>query len=509
MNRTTTHPPLDGLPPRAALLTLALSAAALAGCGGEGDTATAAAEEEHVESVVVTQWNDSTELFLEYPFLIAGEATGNWAIHLTDMGDFQPVRSGTLTVRFMNGSTPAETFTIEDVARDGIFLLDPVVERPGTYRVELALESPQVTSLHVLPEVRVHASAEDFPHVHAEEEGSAIAFLKEQQWQIPFDVVRAEEDSVRRTVSVPGEVVAPDGAVVQVSAPVNGIAAAEANRNAPSVGEHVSAGQVLAILLPTAQDGSFAQARARVGRLEREVARAERLFQVGAIAEKRLEEARHDLEVARAEAEALGAEGAEGDYRLRLTAPLAGEVARRSFVPGGRVEAGEPLYTLVDPSRGWLRLRVPATAAASIPVGARAAYTLEGSEDVRRSGPLVSVGSVMDPATRTVPVVFDLPGGGSLTFGQLAQAAVPVDGTVTGIVIPNSAIVDDNGTPVAYVQAGGETFERRVLTLGAGDGRRTHVVSGIGPGEMVVITGAYQVRLASMSGGEFAGGHTH
>jgi hypothetical protein len=35
------------------------------------------------------------------------------------------------------------------------------------------------------------------------------------------------------------------------------------------------------------------------------------------------------------------------------------------------------------------------------------------------------------------------------------------------------------------------------------------VVSGIRPGEMVVTVGAYQVRLASMSGGDFAGGHTH
>lgn len=478
---------------------------ALAACGD----APAAEEHEHAGSEVVTQWNDSTELFLEYPWLIAGQATGNWAIHLSDMEDFEPIRSGTLTVRFMTDAGVAQTFTIEEVARDGIFLLNPVIERPGTYRVELALESPQARSRHVLPEVRVYEGEDAFPHVH-EEDGGGIAFLKEQQWQIPFEVVPAEEDTVQQTITAPGQIVAPDGALVQVSAPVDGIAAAAANRAAPSVGQSVRAGQVLAVLSPTAEQGGFAQISAQVERLEREVARAERLFAAGAIAEKRLEEARHDLELARAHAAAIGASGTGDDYRLRLSAPIPGVVARRSFVPGGRVVAGEPLFTIVDPRTAWLRVQVPAGEAASIPSDARATFTVEGLDAVHETDRLVSVGSVLDPETRTVPVVFEVAdAGGLFTFGQLAQAAVPVGGTVSGVVIPNRAIVDDNGTAVAYVQTGGETFERRVLALGATDGTRTHVLAGIQPGEMVVTTGGYQVRLASMSGGEFAGGHAH
>lgn len=481
------------------------AAAILIGCGGGSDTDA----EQEPGSIVVTQWNDSTELFLEYPHVVAGQATGNWAIHLTDMEDFQPIRSGTLTVRFESGSEVVQEFPIEGVARDGIFLLDPVVERAGTYRVELVLESPQVDSRHVLPEVRVFESVTEVPHAE-EEEGGGIAFLKEQQWQIPFAVAAARRDSVRRTATAPGEIVPPDGALVQVSAPVDGIAAAGANRNAPSVGEAVRPGQVLATLAPAAQGGGFAEVRARVERLEREVARSERLYEAGAIAEKRLEEASHDLEVARAQAASMGAAGASGDYRLRLTSPIQGIIARRSFVPGGRVEAGEPLFTIVDPRTAWLRAQVPAAEASAIPRDATATFTIEGSDVVYETDGLVSVGRVVDPRTRTVPVVFEVTGGnGGFTFGQLARVAVPIGGTETGVVIPNRAIVDDNGTPAAFVQAGGETFERRVLTLGARDGIRAHVVSGIEPGEMVVTTGAYDVRLASMSGGEFAGAHAH
>ena len=465
-------------------------------------------EPEH-PSVVVTQWNDSTELFLEYPEPVAGTATGNWAIHLSDMKTFKPITAGTLVVSFHQGGREVESFTIDAPARDGIFLLDPVIPAAGSYEVHLALSSPQVRSEHTLPEVRVWADPGELP-APTEEVAAGIAFLKEQQWQIPFAVEPAREQQVARTVSASAEVVAPDGALALVSAPMSGIAQAAANLGAPSVGQAVRAGQVLAVLSPTAGEGGYARAEGELERLEREVARAERLWEAGAIPRKRLEEASHDLEIARAEVRAMGGGEEGGDFRLVVRAPISGVVADRSFIPGGRVEAGAALFTIVDPSTVWLRVHLPADAATSLAPEASATFTVGGSERVFESSRLVAVGSVLDPETRSVPAVFAVPNpGGGLKIGQFARATVPTGELVIGVAIPNSTIVDDNGTPVAYVQAGGETFERRVLTLGARDGSLTQVLAGIEPGERVVTQGAYQVRLASLSGNAFAGGHAH
>ena len=275
------------------------------------------------------------------------------------------------------------------------------------------------------------------------------------------------------------------------------------------LGEPVREGQVLVVLAPTAQEGSFAQARGRVEGLVVEVQRSERLFEAGAIPRRRLEDARHDLEVARAELDAMGG-STDGDYSLSLRAPITGVVAERSFLPGSRVEAGEPLFTIVDPSTAWLRVQMSAVSATDVPEGARATFTIEDSDEVFETSRRLSVGNVMNPETRTVPVVFEVGSArGPFTFGQLAQASVPTGGVTNGIAIPNDAILDDNGTVVAYVQTGGETFARRVLTLGARDGSRTEILAGLDLGERVVTVGAYQVRLASLSGGDFAGGHGH
>lgn len=503
MSRQSRTRPVGGCP---APVVLVLFAAACAAPAEEP-------AEPEIGAVVVTQWNDSTELFLEYPHLVAGQPTGNWAIHLTDRKDSGPVRSGTLTIDFASQGA-SQSFTVDAPARDGIFLLDPRIDEPGTYSVRLSLESPQVTSRHQLPGVRVYATLEETP-VQEEEAGGGIAFLKEQQWVIPFDVQAAAERPVQRTVSAPAEIVPPDGALVHVTAPVDGIAATDENRGAPSVGQPVRRGEVLAILAPANQEGGFARARGQVERLEREVERASRLVAAGAIPRLRLDEARHALGIARAEFEAMAgnagevAEGAD-DYRLRLTAPIGGVIAERTLVPGDRVEAGEMLFTVVDPSLAWLRTRVPAALASSLAREEPASFVVEGSDEVFRASPLRSAGTVIDPGTRTVPAVFEVANDVlGLVFGQLATVAVPVGQAASGVAIPASAIVDDSGTPVAYVQTGGESFERRPLTLGASDGFATLVVSGISAGEMVVTRGAYQVRLASLSGNEFAGSHAH
>jgi membrane fusion protein, heavy metal efflux system len=484
-----------------------MAAAALiatAACGGD---APAAEGEDEIPSVVVTQWNDSTELFLEYPHLLAGEQTGNWAIHLSNMKNFKPITAGTLTVRFLRNGQEAKSFSIPQPARNGIYLLDPEIPEAGTYEVRLALRSPQVSSEHVLPQVRVFASRDQVP-AEAEEAGG-ISYLKEQQWVTDFAVQPAAEREVARSISVPGELGARDGAQVQVSAPASGIAAAEANAGAPSVGAFVRAGQVLAVLSPTAEEGGYARIRENLERLEREAARARRLHDAGSIPRRRLEEAEHELNVARAEARAMGG-GPDADYRYRVRAPISGFVTARSFVPGGRVAAGEPLFTVVDPGTLWLRVQVPAAEASRLSTGARAAFTVEGDPQTRATGALVSVGTTVDPQTRTVAAVFAVPNAyRALRVGQFARVSVPVGGTVRGVAIPTSAIIDDGGTPVAYVQAGGETFERRALRLGESDGSVTEVLEGIRPGEMVVTVGAYQVRLASMSSTPMSGGHAH
>ena len=96
-----------------------------------------------------------------------------------------------------------------------------------------------------------------------------------------------------------------------------------------------------------------------------------------------------------------------------------------------------------------------------------------------------------------------------LRVGQSVNLFVETARAEDTLAIPSAAIVEEDGRPIAFVQAGGETFQKRDLTLGIRDGNWVQVLSGITEGERVVTKGAYAVRLASVSSAIPAHGHVH
>ena len=183
----------------------------------------------------------------------------------------------------------------------------------------------------------------------------------------------------------------------------------------------------------------------------------------------------------------------------------------RHAAPGARVEAGDLLYTIVNPGVVWLRLRVPARYAAQAADVREVVFSVEGSPERFRSEEVVSTGAMIDAETRSLPVTMAVPNAdGRLKIGMFAEGLLGMGATAEGVAIPNAAIQTEDGQPVAYVQTGGETFERRTLRLGPTDGTYTIVGSGVAAGEHVVTEGAYQVYLASLGTSEIGDhGHPH
>ena len=64
----------------------------------------------------VTLWTDSTELFMEHPALIVG-APDKFAVHLTDLSDFAPLRSGRITLRFQPQAGGGAVVVTQDAPR--------------------------------------------------------------------------------------------------------------------------------------------------------------------------------------------------------------------------------------------------------------------------------------------------------------------------------------------------------------------------------------------------------
>ena len=120
------------------LLCAAFIALSVVGCARQPSNSPADGDE--LPTLSVTHWTDKTELFMEYPPLVAGR-TSLFAVHLTAMEDFKPVAAGRARVEFVpeSGGT-AKTLVGPSPSRAGAFRVEDVPPAPGRYRWALVLE---------------------------------------------------------------------------------------------------------------------------------------------------------------------------------------------------------------------------------------------------------------------------------------------------------------------------------------------------------------------------------
>ena len=456
----------------------------------------------------LTLWTDEVELFYHHSPLIAGVEGQAWAVHLTDLATFTPIEDAVVRMQFFGPTGEFET-VVDAPDRPGLYTPEPVFPEGGAYDLSVWVEREGRSHEVFVGPVIVYASEADMPQLEAEE-AVGITFQKEQQWAIPFATAAAQRRDIPRSIEAIGEVAPASGRAAAVAAPVAGMIQAEAGRRGPVAGQWVNVGQVLTELSPVPDDAGYAELLARFERLEREVARAERLYELEAIPERRLIEARHDFEVAQASLEAMGGGAAEG-YEFVLRAPIAGVVNERRVTAGARVAAGETLFAIVDTRRVWIRMDVTSLDAVYAADATEATFTVEGSDAVYRTDQLVSVGRVIDTERRTLPVLFEMSNDDQLLrIGMLVRGRVLLGEPTTGIAIPTAAVREEDGLFIAYVHIGGESFERRALTLGPTDGEWTIVEAGVRNGERVVTLGAYQVKLSSLNTSSISDhGHPH
>lgn len=473
----------------------------------------------HVHSV--TLWQDSLELFAEWGDFVAEQHT-EAIIHLTNLRDFEAVGSGTLSVSWMQQSTAVKTERFEELAHPGIFIEELIPPKAGVYELVLSLNSSKVSGKIVVPSVHVFASESEIPHEHEDtDDEEAVSFLKEQQWQFDFRTETAIRRTLHNTIRALGEIEPAGIGQAEVFAPFDGILLPDPQHGLVHPGQRVSKGDVLARLAPSGGAESGWNQLLNDYRLAKaEYERVKRLSDMDAIPPRRLQEAKLDLENKEVRLRGvLGWSDIEINERFineehfHLRAPADGILTDVHLRYGQHVQRGEHLFDIVDPSRIWLKAQVPVSESSHINQINDAYFTVSGSDRILRisdfNGRLISASSLLDPQTRRIPVIFELQNKGNfLRPGSFAQVFLKTSASREAVAIPESAILDEDGTPVAYVQLGGESFEKRILKTGIKDEGYIEVLSGINEGERVVTLGAYKVRLAALTlSTEGAGGH--
>lgn len=266
-------------------------------------------------------------------------------------------------------------------------------------------------------------------------------------------------------------------------------------------GQSVAAGTVLARIEAGGSDDSYLSARSAVTAAEnslaiatRELSRAQRLHEAGAIAERELEMARATVSNARAvvaDARARMSSAAKQLGNATVRAPFAGVVGQKSVSAGDVVQPGTLLFSVVDPGSMRLEAAIPVDQLRDVRVGLPVRFTVTGYGDREFLGRVTRVSPVVDPVTRQVQIVASIPNAGRALVGGLQATGRLSTSTRNGLVAPDAAI-DERGSAPTVLRVKRGVVERVTVGLGARDeaGELVEITTGLVAGDTLLIGAA-------------------
>lgn len=342
-----------------------------------------------------------------------------------------------------------------------------------------------------------------------------VPMTKEARTRAGVVLTPVSSGAAGRSLRVPGVVEADAYRRVAVTP----LAAGRVTRVGPQLGDRVVRGQTIAeIFSPELAEAqaSYVSARAELDAHDRELARMEKLVQLGSASRQELERvvAEHTarrttvqsgasrlrlLGVSDEAVEHLGAGHAPTSATLAVHAPLSGVVIDRPANVGVNVDAATPLATIVDLSTVWVVADVYEKDFAAVRVGMPATITTAALPQLRLTGKVTYIDPQVNPDARTARVRVEVANARQdLRLGMLADVRLEAaaGASPVPIMVPRGAVQSLFDRTVVYVANPaneGELLERTVR-LGDAAGDSVVVLAGLDPGDVVVSDGSFHVR---------------
>jgi RND family efflux transporter MFP subunit len=352
--------------------------------------------------------------------------------------------------------------------------------------------------LQNLPNATAHGDEE-----HGEGNTFSAEILIPKETQFLFDVTTAKAgvDNFAPTITLFGTVTPGATGRADVQSPLAGTLRSLRVR----VGESVRVGQVLAVVEQSVDAGTSINWQSERNAVEAEVAAAQKDFDRlnnlrDIIAKRDLDEAVARLQRAKENRDLFNRlydDGAGKNARfIPLTAPIAGRVEPFTFAPGAIVNAGETLFTLLNPAKVIVEAQLYDKDADILRAAKNFAVECSNNDHNSRSIRLLAFPNSINPTNQSHKVLFEVDNpDGDFKIGEFVNVRIFEQLTQRQLLVPNSAITEISGVPAVFVKEHAEHYTVRYLKTGADNGTATVVEKGLEEGSRFVTTGTYQLKM--------------
>lgn len=492
--------------------TVALICALIFSSCNEKTSQTADHHEHGSEPLSYTLYSDKTELFVEFNPMVAGKSV-SFAAHFTVLGDkYLPLTEGTVTLSLITGVKGVRVKATEP-SSPGIFRLALKPLTPGKGKLVFEIETKTYLDTIVIDNVEVFPDENSIRLTEAAHSGNEITYLKEQAWKTEFANMPVRRIPFQEVIYTSGVIRSAPGDVSAVAATASGII-----RFADGIfpGISVKQGQNLFVIsgnnLTTGNpEINYQSARALYEKAKKDYERASELIKDKIISEREFQQVKLEFE------------NAERNYQLFaknytsagivIKSPLSGFITELPIGDGSFVEPGALLAYVSPNNRLILSAEVSSRFFDRLPDVKSATFKIAGTDTVYNTdnlnGRIISYGKQTGSGTAYLPVNIEMKNPGNIIPGNPAEIYLKTNAVSEVLVLPLSSLIEEQGKFYVYVQVAGESFDKREVLCGPGDGVNVQVLSGISEGERVVTKGAYNIKLSSASGALPAHGHVH
>lgn len=187
---------------------------------------------------------------------------------------------------------------------------------------------------------------------------------------------------------------------------------------------------------------------------------------------------------------------------LPVRAPFDGLIVDADVVPGEVVDTTKPLFTVVDTTRMWLTLDIPAEEMDYVNVGQLLRFRPSGRRE-SVSGRIEWISSEADNQTRTVKIRATIENAdGKLRNETFGTGEIVIRSETSAIVVPHDSVQWDGSCHIVFVRdkdffaskQSPKLFYPRPVRVGARTDDVVEILAGVLPGEIVVTKGSGVLR---------------
>ena len=360
-----------------------------------------------------------------------------------------------------------------------------------------------------------HHDADEHHHDHEETVSNSVAFSHEQMEKVDFEVMKVVKQPICQIIKTTARVMPSQDNMKIITAATDGIV--EFAKDKLVEGLDLAEG----IVVFTINNSEMAQGNLSVlqeeitadyNRAKADYERKKSLSADRLITENDLQEAEAEYLKAKKAYDNMQENFAGGKQVVK--SPVPGYVKDIFVENGSYVTAGQELMTICRAGRLYLRADLQpkyfpvlknVVSANFKSLNNNKLYSLDDL-----NGRLLSYGKATSFDNPLIPVTFEIDDNDELVSGSFVELYIMTKDENEGIMVPNSALIEEMGSFFVFVEVRHELFEKRAVTVGASDGFNTQIVRGLEPDETIVSKGAIYIKLAQGSGKlDPHAGHVH